>query len=357
MHYCLQRNQRAYQLPGTPKPAPNSTIDPKLVQLYKLVKKPIAFSVLCDRLDLSPARCEALLTEARDRGAPVNVEHDTVSVAPSPALDQVQEIDIPKPVGGMIKIGAISDTHLGSKYCLRGALRETIKWMYEAGVRTILHSGDVLEGCYPHAQYELSHVGFDDQMRDADKVFPRMPGLKYIFISGNHDFTFEERIGMRCGKAIENAFRARGRDDWRAIGDRDAFLKIHGAVIDLWHPRGSGAYAASYHLQKKIESYSAIKPHMLLMGHFHQFCYVYERGIHALMMPCFQGSGSNFAKSLKGSVKIGGAILEWQLSETGRVHSFNPRMRFFYEREVIFEARNELDATEIPAVGRDTRYR
>lgn len=334
-------------------------IDPQIVKLVEFARTPISFSELCNKLDLSPKKTDLLVKRAIDRNAPIHVEHDQVSMLPpqSRAVPEVQEIRLPKVVGGLRKIGAISDTHLGSKYCLRGALRETIDWMYDDGIRDIVHGGDVLEGCYRHAQYELSHSGFDAQLRDARKLFPEKPGLRYHFISGNHDFTFEEKIGMRCGIAIQDGMRALGRDDWTCYGDRDAYVKLGGAVINLWHPRGGGAYAQSYNLQKRVEAYTAIKPQILLTGHYHQFCYIYTRGVHAIMMPTFQGSGSNFSKSLRGAPAIGGLILEWQMGDTGRIHNFQIRPRFFFEKEDIFDPRNPLDAIMVPEVGGDHRYR
>lgn len=333
-------------------------VDPQIVRLIALAKKSISFSDLCNALDSSPKKTEALLRKAAERNAPIHVEHDTITVRRAlPVSDSVADIKLTRSVGDTIRLGAISDTHLGSKYCLRGAIRDVIHWMHAEGVRDILHSGDVLEGCYRHSLFELSHSGFDDQLRDAAKCFPELEGLRYHFISGNHDFTFEEKIGMRAGMAIQSGMRALGRNDWLCYGDRNAYLRIGGAVVNLWHPGGGSAYARSYNLQKRIEAYTAIKPHILLMGHYHQYCYVYERGIHGIMMPTFQGSGSNFAQSLKGSPAIGGLILEWQMSETGRIHNFNPRPRFFFEKDTIFNPRNDLDAIELPAVGRERRYK
>lgn len=331
--------------------------DEDLVRLRAAAKRNPTFEDLCDAMNMSPKACKALLAKAEKFGAPVHVEHGVISLAPARTLDTIQDITIRKPVGGYHSLLLISDTHTGSKYCLRNPIRDVVNWAYEQGVRDVSHSGDVVEGCYRHAQYELSHVGFDDQVRDAFNTFPQLPGLNYHFISGNHDYTFEEHTGMRCGQAIENGMRALGRDDWHCYGDRQAYVRIGGIIIDLWHPRGGGAYARSYNPQKKIESYTAIKPHLLQIGHYHQFCYVYERGIHAFQMPCFQGSGSNFAKSLKGSPAIGGIIVRWRLTETGRIHDLQFHPRFFFERDEVFNPRNELSMEEVKPQGHDRRYR
>lgn len=332
--------------------------DPDLARLYKAAKKHPSFEGLCNALNISPKACTTLLAKAKRVGSPVHVEHNQVSIAPAAPIDLVQDVKISRKVGPDFAFGVLSDTHVGSKFCLRGILRETVQWMYDDGVRDIVHAGDVLEGCYRHATFEVSHSGFDAQMSDAAKVFPRLPGLRYHFISGNHDYTFEEHTGMRCGMAIENAMRSHGRNDWQCYGDRNAFLQLNGAVINLFHPRGGAAYAKSYNLQKKVESYTALKPHFLFVGHYHQTAYIYDRGVHAFLAPCTQGSGSNFAQSLKGGgPAIGGIMVKFGLTETGRIFDVRPTWRMFYEKEEIYQPRNALTMEERPAVGRDQRLR
>lgn len=148
---------------------PAVILDQEVVKLVEAARSPITFSALCNKLDLSPKKTEALIKKAIERKAAIHVQSDVVSIAAPPSAEVINDIAIAQAVGDRLKVGALSDTHLGSRYCLRGALRETIHWMYDNGVREILHAGDILEGCYRHAQYELSHVGFDDQLRDAFK--------------------------------------------------------------------------------------------------------------------------------------------------------------------------------------------
>ncbi len=63
-------------------------------------------------------------------------------------------------------VGVISDTHLGSKYCLRAQLKEFINYAYSKGVRKILHAGDITDGIYKHGVYEVSHTGLEAQVQD-----------------------------------------------------------------------------------------------------------------------------------------------------------------------------------------------
>jgi predicted phosphodiesterase len=305
----------------------------RLTQLMK--RHPISFQELCDRLDMSPARTRQLLDEARKQGMQLRVENDHVGMTPTHVEDdRVKEVGIAPVVGERQKVAVISDTHLGSKYCLRDQLKEFIHYAYDQGVREILHPGDVLDGMYKHGIFEVSHTGLDAQAQDLFEVLPKLPGLNYRCVTGNHDFTFTESIGVDVGEYLSRYFRDNGRKDIHFYGNRGAFLRIKGALVHLWHPRSGVSYARSYALQKHIEKYSSgEKPNILLAGHWHVYCHVYERGVHGIACPTFQGGGSAFSKSLGGAPAIGGLLLSWDLTEHGTIRSFVIEKRSYFEVE------------------------
>lgn len=332
-------------------------LSPAVQRLVAVAKRePLAFDALCDKLDMAPAKVRALVEEARGAGVVVHVENNHVGIRAAGPEARVRNTGIAPVVGQRQKVGVISDTHLGSKYCLRAQLREFIEYAYSQGVREILHPGDVLDGMYRHGVYEVSHVGLDDQARDLFETLPRLPGLTYHAITGNHDATFTDSSGVDVGRYLENYFQRHGRNDLFFYGNRGAFLKIRGAVVHLWHPRSGVSYARSYALQKLIEKYSSgEKPNVLLGGHWHVYCHVFERGVHALACPTFQGGGSAFSKSLGGAPAIGGMILEWDLTEHGTMRSFRHEFRAYYEVEKPQRIANdaayleEMEEAPIPA--------
>ncbi len=331
---------------GTEKPSPAGS--DVLQKLHSLVKKgPVSFETLCDKLDLSPSKMKVLLDEAKAHGLLIHIEHNHVAIKPSVQDNRVKTIGIAPVVGQRQKIAVISDTHLGSKYCLREQLKEFIHYAYSQGVREILHPGDVLDGMYRHGLFEVSHTGLDAQTEDLFETLPQLPGLTYHCITGNHDFTFTEAIGISVGDYITNYFRERGREDIHFYGDRGAFLKVKGAVVHLWHPRSGGAYAKSYGIQKQVEKYSSIKPQVLLTGHWHIFCYIYERGVNAIACPTFQGGGSAYGKSLGGAPAIGGLLLSWDLTAHGTIRSFVIEKRSYFEEEKPIDITNKLDAIPV----------
>ena len=319
------------------KPTPNLK---KFIELTR--KGPTSFHLLCDRLHLPPGKVFKLIEEAKKLGVRVHVEHDHVGIRfPETSEDHlltesIKPVGVAPVVGKRQKIAVISDTHLGSKYCLREQLKDFIHYAYEQGVREIVHPGDVLDGCYRHGLWEVSHSGLDEQTRDLFETLPRLPGLHYHCITGNHDFTFTEQIGADIGDFVEAHFRAKGRNDIHFHGNRSAFLKLRGAVVHLWHPKKGMGYARSYAVQKQIEKYSSgEKPAILLVGHWHTFVYCMERGVHGIACPTFQGGGSAFSKSLGGAPSIGGLVLSWELTEHGTMRGFNLEYRAYFEREKL----------------------
>lgn len=325
----------------------------KFRPLFGVIKKgPVAFRDLCNQLDLSPSRTEELIKEARAAGVEVSVVHNHVGIDNDPP-QHVKDTHIAPVVGERQKVAVISDTHLGSKYCMRAQLKDFIHYAYSQGVRTILHPGDVLDGAYHHSVFELTHSGLEDQTYDLIETLPQLDGLTYHAITGNHDETFWKKSGVNVGRVIQAHFQDAGRDDFFVYGDRDAYLKVAGIIVHLWHPSGSGAYAKSYHPQKKIEAYTALKPQLLLCGHWHQYVHIFERGVHAIACPTFQGSMSRFSRSLKGNQAQGGLILSWDLTSHGSIRNFILEPRFYFERERPVEIYNHIDARPVaPAVAR-----
>lgn len=326
--------------------------------LYRLIRNgPVSLRELCDKLGKSPKQVEELIERTRAAGVSVHLDSDHIGLsAHIPDYRGVQDTGIEPVLGKRRKVGVISDTHLGSRYCLRAQLRDFIQNAYDEGVRQILHPGDVLEGCYRHAAFELSHVGLQDQTHDLYEVLPKLPGLTYHMITGNHDYTFTDKVGIDVGQYICNYFKSRGRNDLFSYGDRSAFLRLGGAVIELWHPTGYIGYAKSYRLQRRIDSYpSGAKPNILLVGHYHTYAYVQERGVHGFLCPTFQGGQSPFGKSLGSTPSIGGLTLEWSVTKQGTVRDLTVSRRTYYEREVLWTVGGDDQRDGIEIVDPPTR--
>jgi hypothetical protein len=322
--------------PESPTADQRSPIDADLLAaLAQASKKPIHKDKLAERLHVSADQLEHLL-----RYANVHVENEHVQLSAHEQIRTVQDSRILPTTSERQTIGVISDLHLGSKYCLRVQLIDCVEYMYKCGIRYILSPGDWLDGCYQHGVFELSHTGIRDQTRDAFETLPQRDGLRYGFITGNHDETFAALTGVNVGEYIVSTFKSWGRDDVQCFGACGAFVKVKGAVVHLWHPLGGMSYAKSYKLQKQIEKYGAgEKPHILLGGHVHQFCVVEDRGVFACFCPTFQASGSAFSKRLGGQPALGGLILSWEIAGVDLVRNFAVERRRYFEVELPQEAK------------------
>ena len=302
--------------------------------LIAATRKPIEFEALCDKLGKSPSVVRNLMTNAKDRGIDLQIGNDHIFLSPNEQIRTVQDTLIQPTNGERQMIGVISDLHLGSKYCLRAQIQDCVEHMYSRGIRHILIPGDLLDGCYQHGIFELSHTGLEDQTQDLYETLPRLSGLNYHAITGNHCESFHSASGVNVGAFITGYFREHGRNDIRFYGTCGAFLSILGAVIELWHPLGGAAYSKSYKLQKHVESYGAgQKPHICLAGHLHQFAVVEDRGVFAVLCPTFQASGSAFSKRLGGQPALGGLILSWEIAGKDIVRNFAVERRRYFEVE------------------------
>ncbi len=221
----------------------------------------------------------------------------------------------PRPRPQPVPVGVISDLHVGSSYCLRQAITEHVRFCYAAGARAVFVPGDCVDGeSEDHGRYESKGAqGFDAQIKLLRETLPRLPGLTYYLIGGNHDGYALDRVG-----ASTVAAACRGRADMVNCGERYGRVTYEGVVVDMWHPR-SGAPGNSGPLHKRVDAYGrGDEPDLLLVGHFHKYAHVVHRGVHGFMCPSYQAGGSAFSNSLSSGSAVGGLLLWCEPGLAGR---------------------------------------
>ena len=181
----------------------------------------------------------------------------------------------------------ISDTHIGSVYSPDEWHDIVADYANENGVEAVLHCGDLTDGVKISRAgtqiYELSEVGFEAQKAKAVELLGKYEVPVYI-ISGNHDAFYKEYAGANVVASV-----AQELPNVTHIGDDEADIEIDGVTIRLFHGGDGNSYALSYRLQKLVEAITGgRKPNILLAGHVHKFCYIFERNIHAISVPCLQ---------------------------------------------------------------------
>lgn len=225
------------------------------------------------------------------------------------------------------KIGVISDGHIGSIYSPRDWHYAAFDKFEEEKVDCILHCGDVVEGVkisrFGTQIWELSEIGYKAQKAAAIEVFSHCKQKIYC-ISGNHDFFFQEYAGADIVEDI-----CAELPNMTYLGNNQADIMIDGAVIRLFHGGDGSSYATSYRLQKLVESFTGgKKPNILLAGHVHKMCYIFERMIHAVSVPSLQMQTS-FMQKKKLAAHTGFLIIEFDTNPMG-IANFSVRNFPFY---------------------------
>lgn len=230
-----------------------------------------------------------------------------------------------------IKIAIFSDTHIGHKQSRKDKLNAFILEAYRQGIRDLFFAGDLVEGHYmairPTSIKELEAIGFDDQVELADETLPRLPGLTYHMISGNHDGSFTRNAFANPVKTL-----AKMRNDINYLGHNFAKVWLNDKVsIALIHP--TDGIGQSYDLKMK-QHIDRARPEKLarfiFMGHYHKFNHTHYKGVDGYIMPAFVGY-SHFMDDKNLATIIGGIILTINLNKDQEVISFIPEYFFFDE--------------------------
>ena len=159
-------------------------------------------------------------------------------------ISQRREINIDRTyelpaITGNFRLGIVSDTHLCSQYQQVTLLHKAYDIMKEAGVKFVLHAGDLTEGSsgrmHKDQLYEMFIVGGDKVREYVIKAYPNN-GLKTKFIAGNHDLEGFGGVGIDPMSII-----ASKRKDMEYLGAYSATIKIGKLSIQLMHPDGGVA--------------------------------------------------------------------------------------------------------------------
>lgn len=227
------------------------------------------------------------------------------------------------------RIVVISDTHIGSVYSPELWHDVVASFVNDPDnkVDCVLHCGDIVDGLKIGRAgtqiYELSEIGFDAQRRKAVEMMGRYHKPIYI-ISGNHDMYFKEFAGANIVQNICDAV-----PNMTYIGHDSADIEVDGCIIRLFHGGDGSSYALSYRLQKLVESYAGgRKPNILLAGHVHKFCYILERNIHAISVPCMQMQ-TKYMEAKKLAAHTGFLVLDFD-TENGNVCNLSVNLFPFY---------------------------
>jgi len=228
--------------------------------------------------------------------------------------------------GTRVRIGVLSDLHLGSIYTDPSRIAEAFRMFRRKKVDFVVISGDITEGMSnrPGHVYELSHVGYRAQKDHAIEVLSQWKKKMYL-IDGNHDRWFIKSNGAVIVEDI-----ARQLPDAEFLGHDEGDITIgHGTILRLWHGEDSSSYAISYRLQKIVESFQGgEKPNFLITGHTHKYGNFFIRNVHILSAGCIQ-SQSKWMRGKRIEAHPCFNITELVLNESGIGHVTNTLYPFY----------------------------
>lgn len=150
-----------------------------------------------------------------------------------------------------VRIGVISDTHIGSKYFNYQAYEDSLRRLKD--VDAIYHCGDVVEGMSNREGhiYELEKIGLSNQLDYATELLGQYKPHIY-FTSANHDEWGKNKAnqGILVGPEIERRIPKKAT----FLGEYTANIELaNNVVLRLTH-EGANAYALSYSLQKRVNA-------------------------------------------------------------------------------------------------------
>lgn len=233
-------------------------------------------------------------------------------------------------VDKIIKVGIISDTHIGSRYWQKTFLKMAYEDFKKEGITSVYHAGDISDGVYTHRAgniYEIYAFGFDQQVEEIVKVYPKVEGITTYFITGNHDATHIMNGGANIGNALEKQ-----RSDLKYLGHEYAKIWLTEKVdLDLVHPRDGTSYALSYKHQKRIDAmHGGQKPKIMVVGHYHKNFSMLYRNIWSFGLASFQAQ-SPFMRGMGLVSDVGYMIMEIKVNKHGDIIEMNPRYKALYE--------------------------
>lgn len=234
-------------------------------------------------------------------------------------------------------LGAMGDTHLGSKYERLDVLNDLYDRYESEGIQCVFHAGNWIEGEARFNKYDIAVYGMQNQLNYLAEHYPQREGISTYAVSGDdHEGWYCQREGVDIGKMAVNTMRDYGRDDWFDLGYMESYVKLvnkrsgASSIMAVVHPGGGSSYATSYTVQKIVESYSGgSKPAVLLAGHYHKMEIINIRNVWAVQTGCTQDQ-TPFMRKKRLEAHVGGHTLAMRQDPfTGAIIELNGIKRYF----------------------------
>ena len=241
--------------------------------------------------------------------------------------------------GDWFRVGLVADTHL----CCQEERLEALHCQYDLfkseGISSVLHAGNLVDGCVPKINGASVIVSTpDDQAQYVIDNYPTRAGITTYYITGDDHEGWWIKQGLNWGIMLQYMAKAQAREDLHYIGHVEADVEImvpdtvKKPVIKIQHPGGGSCYARSYAPQRTIESLEGgEKPDVLVQGHYHVNGFWNERNVHVVTLPGFQDQ-TIFGRKKRLRFEVGGAILEFKVNSAGAITRCRCEFNMFFNR-------------------------
>lgn len=312
----------------------------KILQHLIKSKKRHTIEELSDKFDVGIKKIKNALAELRLKNVNLSALEETGHIQLSNQISPSKPSVIPQNalIGTRVRIGFVTDNHLGSRYERLDVLNALYDIFKSKGIDTVYNAGNVIDGEARFNKFDIHTYGMENQCNYFAQKYPKRDGIKTYFITGDdHEGWYVQREGVNIGKFMESKAHEHGRDDLVYLGhmEHDIILKAPkgSAVLRVIHPGGGSSYAYSYTSQKIVESYSpGEKPNIVLGGHYHKASYNFIRGVHFVQGGCTMDQ-SPFMRKKRLEAHVGGWICEYEIADNGVIISFSAEFFPFYGKE------------------------
>ena len=290
------------------------------------LQKWCAINYLCDKYKASERVVKATIEDIQELGYDIEIIGNNAQLRKvAQEENKIHNIGLKD---GWHRAGIVSDTHLNSKYQQLTHLRDTYEIFEHEGVEFVLHAGDITagKGMYKGQEYEVINLGADEQCDYIVNNYPKIPNVKTKLIAGNHDLSYYNSMGFDICKQVANR-----RDDIEYLGQLGAYVEVaEGVYIYLLHPDSGQAYAVSYKPQKIAAGFmGGQKPNIMIIGHYHQAEYLFERNIHIIQAGCFEAQ-TPYLKRKGIMPKVAAWIIEFKV-DGGSVTRFKQELITYFK--------------------------
>lgn len=289
-------------------------------------RRATSIATLCNKLVVSEKDLRSRIKGAREEGFHVRiVDGYVVSKASVGPVPDAPAIELGETSPGRYRVGQFTDLHFGSRHADKRAMSAFLKRAWLRGVRTMVCTGDVLDGNAEVLIPDQKTTSFDGQCDEAVALVEDAPKFSWVAIDGNHDGHFSSSIGIDSGRLVQDRMRAAGVD-WTYAGRCLGHATISRARWQLWHPHGGASTRNALRriLNARAESQAnegQPRTNVLAMGHFHKFVGlpIFPEGVFGVAGGTFQRKRSEFANRIGNGWDVGGVIVSYQVARGGHV--------------------------------------